>query len=517
MEKEKCDQQWFAVRVRSRCEKAVTMAVRQKGFEAFLPVRKSGHREAPVFPGYVFCRFDPKYQLALLKTPGVLDFVEVPIPASEIEAIETAVRSELGTELDPDPESGHLAIRKTFVAHPEPIHLSVTKTNTSSAMWNIRSLNKRSKSKTKDFFPLSGSTSELLAEKPFVKRLHVEQKRTERSGRRFILLLLDCSALMAVAKRADTAETILLALMNVTRETDIKGWYKEGLVIGVIFTEVASANEPTAVKVLLGKVSSALSGALTSGQAKLVGISVHIFPEDWHQKGSGSSETLKLHPDLVRDRGSTKALWVKRLTDVIGSLIALIVFSPIFIAIALAVKLSSKGPVLFYQFRIGKYGRKFKFLKFRSMYTENNSSIHEEYVKRLISGGTGSEPSGTQQHPVYKLTHDPRITPLGKILRRSSFDEFPQFLNVLKGEMSLVGPRPAIAYEVECYDLWHKQRLLSVKPGITGLWQVNGRSRIRFDDMVRLDLKYAHSWSLWLDIKILLRTPRAMFTCDGAY
>lgn len=384
-------------------------------------------------------------------------------------------------------------------------------------MWNIRHLNKGPRSKTKDLFSLDSSDSELLAEESFVKMLHVEQKRTERSRRRFILMLLDCSALLTDDKRAETIENVLLALLNVTRETDIKGWYKDGSVIGVIFTEVAPADEPTAVTVLLGKVSRMLSEVLTSGQAKLIGISFHIFPEDWHRKESDSSDTLKLHPDLVRDSRNTKALLVKRAMDIVGSLIALIVFSPVFIAIAIAIKLTSKGPVLFYQYRIGKYGRKFNFLKFRSMYTANNSSIHQEYVKRLITGNAGSEPGGVQQETVYKLTHDLRITRLGKILRRTSLDECPQFLNVLKGDMSLVGPRPPITYEVESYDIWHKQRLLSVKPGITGLWQVNGRSRVRFDDMVRLDLKYARSWSLWLDIKILLRTPRAMFTGDGAY
>jgi lipopolysaccharide/colanic/teichoic acid biosynthesis glycosyltransferase len=384
-------------------------------------------------------------------------------------------------------------------------------------MWNISRLNKRSKSKTKDLFPLAGSDSELLAEESFVKMLHVEQKRTERSHRRFILMLLECSSLLTDDTRAETIENIQLALANVTRETDTKGWYKDGAVIGVIFTEVAPVDEPTAVTALLERVSSILSETLTSGQAKLVGISFHIFPEDWHKKGSDSSDTLKLHPDLVRDGRNTKALLVKRAMDIMGSLIALIVFSPLFIAIAIAIKLTSKGPVLFYQYRIGKYGHKFQFLKFRSMYTENNSSIHQEYVKRLISGSKGSEPRGGPQETVYKLTHDPRITRLGKILRRTSLDEFPQFLNVLKGDMSLVGPRPPIPYEVECYEIWHKQRLLSVKPGITGLWQVNGRSRVRFDDMVRLDLKYAKSWSLWLDIKILLRTPRAMFTGDCAY
>jgi exopolysaccharide biosynthesis polyprenyl glycosylphosphotransferase len=385
-------------------------------------------------------------------------------------------------------------------------------------MWNITNSNKRSRSKTKDVSPLLGSHSDLLSEDYFVKMLHVEQKRTERSHRRFVLMLLECSALLLTAdKTIEATENILLAILNVTRETDIKGWYKDGSVIGVIFTEIAPAEEPTAVTVLLGRVTSALSHALTNVQAKLVEISFHIFPEDWHQKGSGSSDTLKLHPDLVRDGADRKALLVKRGMDVVGSLIALIVFAPVLIAIAVAIKLTSKGAVLFYQDRIGKYGHQFKFLKFRSMYTANNNSIHQEYVKRLITTRNGTQSGKGQQETVFKLTHDPRITPLGKFLRRTSLDELPQFLNVLRGEMSLVGPRPPIAYEVECYDLWHKQRLLSVKPGITGLWQVNGRSRVRFDDMVRLDLKYARSWSLWLDIKILLRTPRAMFTGDGAY
>lgn len=384
-------------------------------------------------------------------------------------------------------------------------------------MWNIRRSNKRARPRTKDLVSLDGSVTELLAENFFVKMLHVEQKRTERSRRRFILMLLDCSALLTEDNRAETIENILFALLSVTRETDIKGWYKDGAVVGVIFTEVAPAEETTAVTVLLGKVAGALSDALTDPLAKLVAIAFHIFPEDWHQKGSGSSDTLKLHPDLVRDGNKTKALMVKRAMDIIGSAAALILFTPIFIAIALAIKLTSKGPVLFYQYRIGQYGHKFKFLKFRSMYIQNNSSIHQDYVKGLISGRPGSESGSAQQETVYKLIHDPRITQLGKILRRTSLDEFPQFLNVLKGDMSLVGPRPPIAYEVDWYEIWHKQRLLSVKPGITGLWQVNGRSRVRFDDMVRLDLKYARSWSLWLDIKILLRTPRAMFTGDGAY
>ena len=118
---------------------------------------------------------------------------------------------------------------------------------------------------------------------------------------------------------------------------------------------------------------------------------------------------------------------------------------------------------------------------------------------------------------VYKLTNDPRVTRVGRFLRRTSLDELPQFINVLKGEMSLVGPRPPIPYEVDAYQTWHRGRILEAKPGITGLWQVNGRSRLAFDDMVRLDLRYARSWCLWLDIKILLQTPKAVVLGEGAY
>jgi lipopolysaccharide/colanic/teichoic acid biosynthesis glycosyltransferase len=150
------------------------------------------------------------------------------------------------------------------------------------------------------------------------------------------------------------------------------------------------------------------------------------------------------------------------------------------------------------------------------MYVANDSSAHQEYVKQLISGTLDqTKTDGTPT--VFKLTNDKRITPVGAFLRKTSLDELPQFFNVLLGDMSLVGPRPPVPYEVEHYDLWHRRRLLAVKPGITGLWQVTGRSRTTFDEMVRLDLQYAKSWSLALDVKILLRTPQAVLVGDGAY
>jgi len=208
---------------------------------------------------------------------------------------------------------------------------------------------------------------------------------------------------------------------------------------------------------------------------------------------------------------------VKRGIDVLGSFLLLLILSPILAAIAIAIKLTSKGPVIFEQERLGQFGTKFKCLKFRTMYSNNDPKIHREYVQNFIAGQTNLADSNGSEPVVYKLTNDPRVTLVGRFLRKTSLDEFPQFLNVLRGEMSLVGPRPPVPYEFEMYDYWHRRRVFELKPGVTGLWQVNGRSRTCFDDMVRLDLRYSQTWSLWLDLKILLATPLAVVAGNGAH
>jgi lipopolysaccharide/colanic/teichoic acid biosynthesis glycosyltransferase len=199
------------------------------------------------------------------------------------------------------------------------------------------------------------------------------------------------------------------------------------------------------------------------------------------------------------------------------SLLALVFLAPIFLMIAAAIKATSKGPMFFRQRRIGQYGKSFVFLKFRSMYVNNDAGAHKAYVQKLIAGKADKQPANGNGEGVYKLTRDPRITRVGAFLRKTSLDELPQFFNVLRGEMSMVGPRPPVPYEVEAYDIWHRRRLLEAKPGITGLWQVSGRSRVKFDDMVRLDLQYARTWSPWTDMKILWRTPGAVVLGDGAH
>jgi exopolysaccharide biosynthesis polyprenyl glycosylphosphotransferase len=309
---------------------------------------------------------------------------------------------------------------------------------------------------------------------------------------------------------------LLQAVAQTVRDTDLKGWYNDGTV-GVIFTEIGSAADKAVVQALSAKVTNALYDNLDIEYINEIRLSFHVFPEDWDEKDSTGPVAATLQMALAREINRQKtSLHVKRLVDIVGSLALLTILLPVFLVIALAIKLTSKGPVLFRQARLGQYGKKFTFLKFRSMYINNDPSIHEQYVKEFIAGsGDTAQVNGNEQK-VFKLTADPRITPIGRFLRKTSLDELPQFWNVLKGDMSLVGPRPPVTYEYERYRLWHRQRLTAVKPGITGLWQVDGRSRVKFDDMVRLDIRYARTRSLWLDLKILLNTPRAVISGDGA-
>lgn len=356
----------------------------------------------------------------------------------------------------------------------------------------------------------------MLPHELFMKLLCLERKRTERSGRRFVLMLLDPGSLLKPGK-VPVIPNLLSAITQATRDTDLKGWYKDGSIIGVIFTEVGDGQDQAIVRTLSTKITDSLYEALSVQEINEIKLSFHVFPEDWEDEGLDDPATSTLQMELAREINRKKvSLTAKRLMDIIGSLVGLILGLPVFVIVALVIKFTSRGPVLFRQARLGQYGKKFTFLKFRSMYVNNDHRIHEEYVKRFIVGAAGTEQVAGNSQKVYKLTADPRITPVGRFLRSTSLDELPQLLNVLWGNMSLVGPRPPVVYEFANYDLWHKQRLSTVRPGITGLWQVDGRSRVKFDDMVRLDIRYARSWSLWLDLKILLQTPRAVISGTGA-
>lgn len=367
---------------------------------------------------------------------------------------------------------------------------------------------------------LSGSqqaaTREVLDEKTFRRMIAIERKRTERTSEPFLLMLLECVDCQVPGKFVHGFDNLIKVLLATTRDTDVVGWYKEHQAIGVLFTGLTPDCKNTCIGAILNRVSAALQDKLFFEQFVQLSISLHLFPDNWDHDSAGDPSNPALYPDLHQEGKDRRTMLIlKRVMDVVGSSFLLILFLPLLVLIAAAVKATSKGPVFFRQQRVGQYGRCFTFLKFRSMRDRNDQSAHKEYVKQMIAGSAERVAAKGSEDGVYKLVNDPRITPLGRFLRRSSLDELPQFLNVLKGDMSLVGPRPPIPYEVAAYQTWHRRRVLAVKPGITGLWQVTGRSRVSFDDMVRLDLNYASFWSPWLDFKILMRTPAAVL--KGAY
>jgi lipopolysaccharide/colanic/teichoic acid biosynthesis glycosyltransferase len=357
----------------------------------------------------------------------------------------------------------------------------------------------------------------ILSQEPFARALYVERKRTERSGRSFVLMLLESTRLLRPENDHQELEKVLSALSRSSRDTDTRGWYAEGSTIGVIFTELGvDVDGRMVADALLTKVTKALTSTLTIRQINQIKLTFHVFPEDWDKRDSVDGAASNFYDGLLYQAPPKRLPRItKRVMDVVGSVLALVFCLPLLLAIAIAIKLTSKGPVLFCQQRLGQYGRRFNFLKFRSMCVDNDANIHREFVKSFIANTNGGTHT-SEAHAPYKIAADPRVTPIGHFLRKTSLDELPQFLNVLMGHMSLVGPRPPVPYEVECYHVWHRTRLLATKPGITGLWQVAGRSRVKFDDMVRMDLRYATSWSLWLDIKILLQTPAAVLSTNGA-
>ncbi len=356
-----------------------------------------------------------------------------------------------------------------------------------------------------------------LAENVFQSMLTLERRRAERSRKPFVLMLLD--AMHEEGPAAPLLASAVKVVQTNSRETDAVGWYKNGVILGVIFTEVSTDGKELVTETLRRKILTGLEREVGPEQSTKIAISFHVFPDQWDREQKDWTADRKLYPDLNHKTPRKRLpLTIKRVMDFGVSAMILLTISPILAVIAAIIKLTSKGPVIFKQERLGQSGARFDCLKFRTMYANNDPKIHQEYIAQFIAGketAAGQQENGKK--PVYKITNDPRVTPIGRFLRKTSLDELPQFWNVLRGEMSLVGPRPPVPYEFEIYDTWHRRRVLELKPGITGLWQVSGRSSTTFDDMVRLDIRYCRSWSLWLDIKILLATPSAIFTGQGAY
>lgn len=366
--------------------------------------------------------------------------------------------------------------------------------------------------------------SRLLEQEVFQSMLLLERRRTERSKNPFVLMLLKLDGFLPERSAGEeVVEELAGVLSRCTRDTDIVGWYEESSTIGVMFCESCGCAGKEVADLLVCRLKDELKPYFSSLDTMNGSLSFHFFPEEHGTPGPFSEPDVRLYPELARTRTISKLEdCLKRSMDILGSLALLVGLFPLFVAVSALIKCTSKGPVLFKQERVGQFGKKFTLLKFRTMLHKCDSSSHKDFMKVYIKGQTSecrpAEQDGQEgEKPVFKSTNDSRVTPIGRFLRKTSLDELPQCINVLMGEMSLVGPRPPIPYEVECYDIWHRRRILEMKPGLTGLWQVTGRSQTTFDELVRLDLRYTREWSLWLDIKILFRTAIVVITGKGGY
>jgi lipopolysaccharide/colanic/teichoic acid biosynthesis glycosyltransferase len=351
----------------------------------------------------------------------------------------------------------------------------------------------------------------ILDAKVFKDVLVRERKRADRFNQPFVLVLVssDCGD-SSPALSVGATEAVTSAI----RETDVLGWFEQGTVLGVILTEIQALNAPIACEIE-ARIWEELAKRVSAPAPLGFSIGFHVYPEPSDVEAEG---LLAVDPILEKfqesdDHAPTRDA-IKRGLDVVGSLALLVALAPLFLLIAAAVKLTSRGPIFFKQVRVGQRAKPFTMLKFRTMHVNAGHAMHQAFVTSLIKAG--SRPEEPASKGLLKITNDPRVTPIGRILRKTSLDELPQLWNALCGTMSLVGPRPPIPYEVEQYEHWHRRRVQEAKPGITGLWQVTGRSRTTFDQMVRLDLRYARTRSLWTDLKILLATPLAVIAGKGA-
>jgi exopolysaccharide biosynthesis polyprenyl glycosylphosphotransferase len=342
----------------------------------------------------------------------------------------------------------------------------------------------------------------MVSKRHFLQQLHLEKRRSDRSGGPLSVVLLDIDLDRAGA--VGEGRRLAHAVAQIKRDTDILGYLADDrIAVMLLDTDADGAR-------------SFLRNLAEHAEELRYRVTVATYPDQLFEHLTNGYEQ-PVESLFVEDatRHDPVGSAAKRAVDVVGAFFGLVLASPILLATAIAVKLSSPGPVIFRQQRLGKRGAPFTFYKFRSMRVDSDDRIHREYVARLIEGDLKAVNQGDAAQPHFKIKGDPRVTRVGRFIRRTSIDELPQLYNVLKGDMSLVGPRPPLPYEAEKYKSWHLRRVLEIRPGITGLWQVEGRNKTSFDDMVRLDLRYIRDWSPWLDLRILLKTIVVVLRGDG--
>lgn len=342
-----------------------------------------------------------------------------------------------------------------------------------------------------------------LGAEELLRALRHEMRRSDRSGAALSLVVFRLEAPLGAMHEG--MRQLLTAVCAGKRETDLAGCAGAGIV-AVICPETDTAGAQRFVEKMAAK------GLPEGCSTKVATYPDSVFDELAQAVREASAQAQPLQIPFATDESSGYAF--KRVLDIACASLALVLLLPLMLVVAIAIAATSPGPVIFRQIRLGKGGVPFVFYKFRSMHTNSDDRIHRQYVAELIKGETAAGSEGGAK--IYKIRSDPRIFAVGKVIRKTSIDELPQLFNVLRGDMSMVGPRPALPYEVENYQAWHLRRILAIRPGITGLWQVEGRSRVPFDEMVRMDLRYIRDCSLWLDVSLMLRTFKAVLRCDGA-
>ncbi|MEA3275055.1 MAG: sugar transferase [Pseudomonadota bacterium] len=345
----------------------------------------------------------------------------------------------------------------------------------------------------------------LLPERYFSEYVRREHLRAVRSKQHLAVAILSLNS--ATQTTPVDLYNLSKILQLLVRETDVLGWYGENA-IAILLADT----DDRGAKECIRRIQARTMHLPVKCEIRAYSELERIIATTRDQVSSDSSPLVA--PDPSGHSRSTLVL--KRGLDIFGAILSMILLSPVMLLAALAVKATSRGPIIFRQVRVGHKGAPFIFYKFRSMRVDVGFDSHRNYVQSFIRGKSSELTQGDAHQPFYKIKTDPRVTPVGRFLRKCSIDELPQLFNVLRGEMSLVGPRPPIPYEVEAYSAWHLRRILEVKPGLTGLWQVEGRSAVSFDDMVRLDLRYARNWSILLDLKILLKTVKVVIQCRGS-
>jgi lipopolysaccharide/colanic/teichoic acid biosynthesis glycosyltransferase len=343
----------------------------------------------------------------------------------------------------------------------------------------------------------------LLSRAEFLRIVQREKRRTDRSHSALSLVLVEVDS-----SHAGAGTLVLSQLQAMVRETDYAAVIDDGSV-AVLLPDTGEAGLASFLAKVaverLAHVSSTVGATYPDASFDKLVAERMGTPRSRHALDQEPAAAANGKPGYP----------AKRALDVVGSIVALVLLSPLFLVVAVLIKLTSPGPVIFRQQRIGQGGVPFTFYKFRSMRVDNDDRVHREFVASLIDGKpTSGEVAGAGGQ--FKMKSDPRVTRIGRFIRKTSIDEIPQFWNVLKGDMSLVGPRPPVPYEADRYKAWHRRRIFDLKPGLTGIWQVEGRSRVSFDDMVRMDLRYLRESSLSFDLKILLKTVSVVVFCEGA-